>query len=620
MKIKAKLFQALMVSIVLTVVLVSCGKKKTSTSLTLRYNEQGLIISSIIADQTPVHQGEQAYQPGERLLSTNWSQSYPYNLSLPVVGNNPPPVGCANTAIAQVLYYFKKDIKPQGLYKGKLHDQEAWADFNTPIHWDLIQPNPSEHKLQVQNDELALLFKNLAIVNRTSLATSESGGSGTTDQNLMHAIKHYLGFSSNLEILNASSDQLLSSGIEQRLIDSINSKTPVILSTQGSLSHGLIIDGYKINEGEVLFHLNFGWNGLHNGFYSLNQPLVVKEEFSKPDGTRWERTLESSDFTFYFNLNPCKNDCRNFNEQGDTFSNNKISGSLYKIFDEDYYGPFAASDHVRINLDYRLKPFFVSAINEYGEVIAESNSTFSFSSLTPYKIRVSPKSAQSRSYYSRTSNYSFDILASEALTAPPEQDIKLTLNTQSLSLNNDKVIRVLSKSYIPSNLKIIIEGEDLINDSFKIKNNLIVFNPEAFLKNKVYHLKISLKDDDHFYSSFEVDLIHTADDLSIGSKQILRGQFSSQNEKIFFKSVLKGTCSIKGDRGFSNQGFFINFDQDGFTEVHQDTQELDLNIYTVEASLSSGRESYSFGTNNNFSIEINCNNSDYSFSELIEIL
>ncbi len=568
-----------------------------------------------------MHSGEQAYIPGERLLSTNWSQSYPYNSALPLVGNNPPPVGCANTAIAQVMYYFKDKIKPSGIYKGKLHDKEAWADFNTPIHWDLMQSNPSEHQFQVQNDELALLFKNLVIVNKTSLATSESGGSGTTDQNLMHAIKHYLGYSSNLEVLSASTDQLISSGIEQRLINSINNKTPVILSTQGSLAHGLIIDGYQVNNDEVLFHLNFGWNGLHNGFYNLNQPITVKEKFTKPDGSRWERTLESSDFSFYLNLNPCTDDCRKFNEQGDNLSNHTISGNLYNVFDEDYFGPFAASDKVQVNLDFRAKPFYVSAINEYGEVIAESNSTFSFSSLIPYRIRVSPKSAQTNSYYPRTSDYSFNILASEVFTTTPEQDIQLYLNTQSLSLNDSKTIRVLSNSYIPRNLQIMVEGKALNDDSYKVINNLIVFNPESFVKNKVYQMKVTLKDELHFYSSFKVEIIHTAEDLSIGSKQVLRGQFSSQNGKITFRSVLKGSCEIKGDRGFSNQGFFINFDHRGFTEVYQDTSDLDLNIYTIEASLSSGTEAYVYKPNNsNFSIEIHCNNSNYTFTDLIQIL
>lgn len=608
-------------SILLTLVFASCGNKKASTSLTLSYNEQGIIVSSIIADETPLHEGEQPYTAGERLLSTDWSQSSPYNSHLPKVGSKPPPVGCANTAIAQVMYYFKDKIKPSGVFKGKLHDNEAWADFNTPIHWELIQSNPSKHQRKAQNDELALLFKNLVVINKTSLATSESGGSGTTDQNLMHAIKHYLGFDASLEVLSANTGQLITSGIEQRLIESIKNKTPVILSTQGSLAHGLIIDGYQIKDDEVLFHLNFGWGGLHNGFYNLNQPLTVTEEFSKPDGSRWERTLESSDFSFYLNLNPCNEDCKQFNEDGDVYSNHTISGSLDKVFDEDYFGPFSASDQVQINLDYRIKPFYVSAINEYGEVIAEDNSSFSFSSSTPYKIRVSPKSAQTNSYYPSISNYSFNILASEVLTNSPKQDFQLYLDTQSLSLNSANTIRVLSKSYIPSHLKITIEGDELSDESYSINNNLITFNPDSFLKNRVYQLKISLKDDSHFYSSFEVELIRTEDDLSIGSKQVLRGQFSSQNDKVIFKTVLKGNCSIKGDRGFSNQGFFINFDNRGFTEVYQDTQDLNLNIYTLQASLSSGTEAYMFNSNkNDFSIEVDCENSHFSFSELVQIL
>lgn len=621
MKLNLTYFKTFTLSIFLTLVFASCGNKKANTSLTLRYNENGLIVSSIIADETPLHIGEQAYKPGERLLSTNWSQSYPYNSALPLVGNNPPPVGCANTAIGQVMHYFKDKIKPAGIYKGKMHDQEAWSDFNTLIHWDLIQSDPSKHQLQVQNDELALLFKNLVIINRTSLATSQSGGSGTSDQNLMHAIKHYLGFSSDLEVLSANTNELVSSGIEQRLIDSINKKIPVFLSTQGSLAHALIIDGYQFNNDEILFHLNFGWNGLHNGFYNLNMPITVKEQFTKPDGSLWERTLKSSDFSFYLNLKPCIDDCRKFNEQGDNLSNHTINGSLYKIFDEDYFGPFAASDNVQVNLDFRAKPYYVSAINEYGEVIAENNSTFSFSSSSPYRIRVSPKSAQTNSYYSRTSDYRFNILASEVLTTPLEQDIQLYLDSQSIFLNSTKTIRVLSNSYIPGNLQILIEGEELNDDFYEIKNNLIIFKPDAFIKNKVYKLKISLKDDDHFYSSFEVEVIHAPEDLSIGSKQILRGQFTSQNDKLTFKSVLKGNCSIKGDRGFSNQGFFINFDHHGFTEVYQDTSSLDLNIYTIEASLSSGTESYMFNSNNNdFSIEINCTDSEYSCSELVQIL
>jgi len=46
-----------------------------------------------------------------------------------------------------------------------------------------------------------------------------------------------------------------------------------------------------------------------------------------------------------------------------------------------------------------------------------------------------------------------------------------------------------------------------------------------------------------------------------------------------------------------------------------------LNIYTIEVSLASGTESYMFNSNNNdFSIEINCKDSEYSFSDLVQIL
>lgn len=614
-------FKTFILSILLTVVFVSCGSKKTNQLLTVRYNEQGIIVSAITEDQAPLNQAQEAYKAGERLLQTHWSQSSPFNQQLPAIHEILPPVGCANTAIAQVLYYFKHDIKPLGIFKGQLYKDEAWADFNTPIHWNYIRANPSEHKKQIQNDELAFLFKRLAVVNKTSLASAIGGGSGTSDQNLVHSIKHYLGFSSKLEVLSAKADQIKISSIQNKIITSINAKIPVLLTTQGSLAHALVVDGYKEIDGEILFHLNFGWGGLHNGFYNLNQAISVKEEFTKTDGSRWERILESSEYSFYFNLKPCRDDCQQFNEDQDLKIDKTMTGELDQVFDEDYFGPFSPSKQVDINLGSWEKPYFITIVNQYGEVIAERNSSFSFESAFPYRIRISPKSLVSGSYYNRSSNYQFTIDSKPSELSRSHQKIELSLNTQALSLNHSDTIRVLSSSYIPDGLSLTIEGDSIDENFYKTDRNLLIFNPDFFIKDKVYALNVLFKVNGIVVQSQSLEVIHTSKNLSLGPKQTLKGKFSSQHEEIIFQSVLKGTCSIKGHSGYSNQGFFIDFNQNGFTETEQEFQHLDLNIYTLRASLSHNRESYLLNpAKSDFNINVECTDANYSFSDITQIL
>ena len=56
-----------------------------------------------------------SYTPDTYLLQTKWNQDYPYNKFAPKISGQATYAGCANTAIAQVLRYYKYPTASKGV-------------------------------------------------------------------------------------------------------------------------------------------------------------------------------------------------------------------------------------------------------------------------------------------------------------------------------------------------------------------------------------------------------------------------------------------------------------------------------------------------------------------------
>ncbi len=614
-----KLFQSLTVSILLTLALVSCGKKQASTIFRLNYDSKGILVSSLIQENVQITAANATYKPGEILLRTSWSQGSPFNLQLPKINKELPPVGCVNTVIGQLLSYHRESIKPKGIFKGNILGKTEWVDFNTTINWNYIKEKPTQIDSPTNQDEIANLMKNLVIINKTSLDSRINGGSSTTLHNMILGLENFLGFNTGYEVISNESEKLTKEEV-LKIVKSIDSKKPVILTTTGSLNHAILIDGYKIEEGKTLFHLNLGWGGLHNGFYSLNEPITIEEEFTDDAGDKWIRKLTSNNLSFYINLMPCQENCFNKNEASDKLIDDSISGSFHKIEDEDKFGPFSASDHFKIYFPRGSTPYFVSIINEFGEVITESNDTFEFESEESFYIRTSPFSTETNKYYPYLSDYKLNFTNFSPREKLNNSTNKVFLHKHLLNLQQENIIRLSSKTFLPNDLQVTLSNISIEDKFYKIENNLIILDQSKFNLNKIYNLIVTLQHDNKTYEQI-IDVINLDPNLNLGSEQRLFGRFTNQSDVISFQSILKGDCTISGDRGFSNQAFYIDFNKLGPSEISQELESLELGIYKIDVSLGTAFESYIYSPDKSiFNLNIDCKNSDYSLVELESLL
>ena len=132
--------------------------------------------------------------------------------------------------------------------------------------------------------------------------------------------------------------------------------------------------------------------------------------------------------------------------------------------------------------------------------------------------------------------------------------------------------------------------------------------------------KISIEafDGDKILATKEINVFVSANDFQFGPTQIAYGQFPNQEAKIDFQVALQGKCRIHGERGFSNQAFYLSVNNQAFTEEIIE-QEFDLGLYSVSASLKSGNTLYGYNSEYaNFKIFINCPDANYSIEQLIE--
>lgn len=614
-------FRGLALSILLTGVLTSCGAKKMNSGpITLRYNDNGLIVAAMV-DPAPISQNENEYVPGERLMQSQWGQSAPFNEALPRIENRLPLIGCVNTAMAQVMKYYQFPAKGQGVVIGKLANQDVWADLNSTINWKAIPVNHREAKEDYQRAEVADLLKNMAVINRTTLGID---GSSTVTADMVQNLIQFYGYKNSIRSIGSSVENY-NTAIEESVIAEINNKRPVFLSMTGTLNHLVIIDGYKFDNDEVLFHLNMGWEGMNDGFYSLKEPVQLIEEFEQ-NGSRWQRTLEADTYTAYIGIEPCLDEaCYNNLEIDDKIENGKtMSGNIDFLSDVDTFGPFPPSAAAQINISgWSSVGYYITALDQYFRPLNEQNSNFAFTPTTPFYIRVSNSSMMTNRLYTSTRSYKFDLF-SEAIEAEAINDtvFDLALTREQLILKPEEnaIIRAQVIPFAPENsfLKVVDSEGRLVGE---VEGNIIKILANNLNADGIQVLKVIAynESDEKILAEKSVSIMIAENSISFGKEQTLTGSFPSRDGHVEFKAALQGECTIAGDRGFSNQAFYIKVG--GYSAMDEAAQgTFEMGIYTIKASLSYDRRSYNFDSaHKDFTINISCPQADHSLETLAEL-
>lgn len=209
--------------------------------------------------------------PVEPLLGDiEWGQDYPYNLYCPMVDSIQCPSGCVATALSQIMRYHQWPLKGTGgvkAYQTKTHHIPITFDFNTATFlWERMYDHYDSQSTDVE--PVAFLLQAVGSAVEMDYAPK---GSSSYDQKALQGLTVYLGYDHDMYL--AKPDEYTDKQWHLLLQQELQDGRPVYYSGAArDNGHAFVIDGMKTDErtGLTYYHVNWGWDGLCNGYYLLN--------------------------------------------------------------------------------------------------------------------------------------------------------------------------------------------------------------------------------------------------------------------------------------------------------------------------------------------------------------
>lgn len=200
------------------------------------------------------------------LMSTQWDQNDPYNRDCPKVDGAPCVTGCPATAIAQVLAVRRYPDCGTGVAHALLGNSPITMNLDEhPIDWDNIVDDYTEGKY---TDEQAAAVANLMHVAGMAVNTTyRTGSSGAGSNDIIRGITTHLKFDKSARMLRH--DFFTTSEWNKLVYDELAAGRPLVyLGFNTMAGHAFVCDGYN-GDNVDMFHINWGWAGLSDGYYLL---------------------------------------------------------------------------------------------------------------------------------------------------------------------------------------------------------------------------------------------------------------------------------------------------------------------------------------------------------------
>ena len=196
------------------------------------------------------------------LLKSKWGQSHPFNAQ-----TGYPYSGCVATAVAQMMYYYQWPAQGSGKneYRVTYYNTMKSADFSQSRYdWANMLPdyNYPVSATKEQEDAVALLMNDVGVASFMQYTPVSSGTQG---------IFAYQALQKNFDYTAAYVTKAVEgpTRFAQILRQELLNGCPVYLEGRpaGNASgHAWVTDGFDENG---LFHMNFGWDGQGDAYYSL---------------------------------------------------------------------------------------------------------------------------------------------------------------------------------------------------------------------------------------------------------------------------------------------------------------------------------------------------------------
>ena len=235
-----------------------------------------------------------AQQP---LVSTQWSQGYPYNQHCPAdpfEDYNHSYAGCPAIVMGQIFNYLRTtqgtrfddgDDYFTGNYIGRqFHIDDDYDTFDFPSFPQLNEMLDSVDARFQRGEDLsgslmgAVVFA-CGVACRQVYSASDSYGSGTFYVDQAFEAYQRFGFS-DCRLLRVPDSAMYAT-----LISNIQAGYPAHLAVEnpaGTSGHNVVVDGYRESDGK--FHVNFGWGGYMDNWYDIPDPGGFSYGWTKIEG------------------------------------------------------------------------------------------------------------------------------------------------------------------------------------------------------------------------------------------------------------------------------------------------------------------------------------------------
>lgn len=197
------------------------------------------------------------------LLKTTWSQDAPYNTLL---GYN--YTGCVATTISQVLKYHEWPVQGMGnvSYVNTSDNRTLSENLNlSQYDWANMLPSYDApvQATQAQRNAVAKLMKDVGLASGMQY---HPGFAVATNQGAFDAFVKHFDYQATCVYQSTEGPSVFADLLRQELVDGF----PFYFygaTKDYKGAHAWVVDGF---DDKGFFHMNFGWNGQSNGYYSLS--------------------------------------------------------------------------------------------------------------------------------------------------------------------------------------------------------------------------------------------------------------------------------------------------------------------------------------------------------------
>lgn len=209
-----------------------------------------------------------------------WGQNNPYNSLCPFSLGGRCVVGCVATAMSQVMWLHKWPMCGRGdiNYSTRTHHIQVKMNLaEHPFQWELIKEEYHKGKYtELEAHAVATLMSACGAAVHMDYGSDQSGA---FQEDILRALVNNFSYDPDAAFLPR--EYFTTTDWHTLLITELNAKRAVNYAGQSRTDggHSFVIDGYERgnDNSNLYYHINWGWDGLCNGYYILPQLLPVEE-------------------------------------------------------------------------------------------------------------------------------------------------------------------------------------------------------------------------------------------------------------------------------------------------------------------------------------------------------